>query len=188
MFELLIALGANLPKDESGLALTLTRALGLLEARAHIKVVRHSRWYSTPAYPPGSGPAFVNGAAALRSVLSPEEILHILHDVEAELGRERPVRWGPRVCDLDLLGAGQEILPDVASVKRWMSLDDQAAQESAPEQLVLPHPRLHLRAFVLVPLKDIAPGWYHPVLQLTVSEMLARLSPEETAMVKPLPD
>ena len=186
MSELLIALGANLLKDESDLASTLSRAIGLLEDNPQIEVVRRSRWYRTPAYPPGSGPDFVNGAAALKSDLRPCEILQILHEVEAVLGRERRQRWAPRVCDLDLLAAGELVQPDAASVRNWMELDDQFAQVRAPDHLILPHPRLHMRAFVLVPLNDIASTWRHPILQLTVSELLARLSPQEIAEVNPL--
>ena len=158
----------------------------MLEAKPRVRVVRRSRWYRTPAFPPGNGPDFVNGAAMLESELGPEQILSYLHEVEAELGRERPVRWAPRVCDLDLLAAGQSILPDVAEVSRWMNLDAAEAEGCAPDQLILPHPRLHLRAFVLVPLNDIAPDWVHPIPQLSVSALLSQLPPEEIAAVTAL--
>ena len=186
MSELLIGLGANLPRNDDDLASTLTRALSLLEAKPRIKVVRRSKWYRTPAFPPGSGPDFVNGAAALRSELGPEQILSLLHEVEAELGRERPARWAPRVCDIDLLAAGDRILPDVAQLSAWMALEPDEAAARTPEHLLLPHPRLHLRAFVLVPLNDVAPDWVHPVLQLPVSALLSQLSAEEIREVVPL--
>ena len=158
----------------------------LLEAKPRIRVVRRSRWYRTPAYPPGSGPDFVNGAAVLSSDLEPDRILSCLHEVEAELGRERPVRWAPRVCDLDLIAAGDRILPDVEEMSRWMQLAPEEAAGQAPDRLILPHPRLHSRAFVLVPLSDIAPDWVHPVLQLSVRDMLSRLAPEEIDEVEPI--
>ena len=183
MSELLIALGANLPGSHGDLRATLARALVLLEAKPRIRVVKRSRWYRTPAYPAGSGPDFVNGAAVLASDLEPERILAYLHEVEAELGRERPVRWAPRVCDLDLIAAGDRILPDVEEVSRWMRLDPDEAAGRAPDRLILPHPRLHSRAFVLVPINDIAPDWVHPVLQLPVSALLSRLPPEEIAEI-----
>lgn len=186
MTEYLVALGANLARDTNDLTLTLAQALALLEDIPALSVSHVSRWYRTPAIPAGSGPDFVNGAAALNSDLSPDQILQILHGVEADLGRTRPERWAPRVCDLDLLAAGTAVLPDAASVERWMSLDESEAQARTPDQLILPHPRLHLRAFVLVPICDIAPDWMHPVLQLSVEDLRARLTPEMCAGIEPL--
>lgn len=186
MIDSLIALGANLHHERASPAETLARSLGLLKAIPGVAVTRISPWYRTPAYPAGSGPDFVNGAAMLKSKLDSRKILSELHRVEAALGRERPVRWAPRVCDLDLLGHGDEVQPDVASLRRWMALDDAAAGEWSPDEMILPHPRMHLRAFVLVPLNDIAPDWVHPVLQLPVSALLARLAPEDVADVRPL--
>lgn len=186
MTEYLIAFGANLARDTNDLASTLAQALALLEENPALSVRRVSRWYRTPAVPAGSGPDFVNGTAALDSDLTPQEILQILHGVEEDLGRTRPERWAPRVCDLDLLAAGAAVLPDAASVKWWMSLDESQAQTRTPDQLILPHPRLHLRAFVLVPTCDIAPDWVHPVLQLSVEDLRARLTPEMCAGIEPL--
>ena len=190
MTEALIALGANMPAAGTAPASTLTRALGLLGTMPEVQVARASRWYRTPAWPPGSGADFVNGAAALRTRLAPGDLLAWLHEVEARLGRTRPAtarrRWGPRVCDLDLLGAGETVLPDRRTVARWMALSPDAAGAEAPDRLILPHPRLHERAFVLVPLHDIAPGWRHPVLGRTVAQMRADLPPEALAGIVPL--
>jgi 2-amino-4-hydroxy-6-hydroxymethyldihydropteridine diphosphokinase len=186
MTEALIALGANMPAAGREPAATLRRALGLLGAAPDVAVARVSPWYRTPAWPPGSGADFVNGAASLRTDLAPGALLARLHDVEARLGRTRPVRWGPRVCDLDLLGMGGAVLPDPATVARWMALSPEGAAAEAPRELILPHPRMHERAFVLVPLADVAPGWRHPVLGQNVVEMLAALPPEALAEVRRL--
>jgi 2-amino-4-hydroxy-6-hydroxymethyldihydropteridine diphosphokinase len=186
MTEALIALGANMPAPGSDTLATLSRALELLAAEPGISVARASRWYRTPAWPPGSGADFVNAAAALRTGLPPGELMARLHSVETRLGRTRPVRWGPRVCDLDLLGMGGLVLPDRATVARWMALSAEAAASAAPAELILPHPRLHERAFVLVPLADVARRWRHPVLGRTVAEMRAALPPERLAEVAPL--
>ena len=110
----------------------------------------------------------------------------MLHGVEDQLGRTRPVRWGPRVCDLDLLIHGDEIRPDVTAVRQWMALDDAAAANVVPDQLLLPHPRLHLRGFVLLPLQEIAADLRHPILGLTVREMAAGLPSEMLEGVEPL--
>ena len=184
--EVLIALGGNLPSGEGDPTATMLRAVDILDADGDISVVRVSRWYRTPAVPAGSGPDFVNGAAALATRLTPAGILARLHGVEARLGRTRPVRWAPRVCDLDLLAVGDAILPDAETVRRWMALDQAAAMRAAPPELILPHPRLHERAFVLIPLADIAPDWHHPLTGASVVEMVAALPGVADAPPEPL--
>jgi len=186
MPQALIALGANLPAGGSAPAETLEIALAMLDAVAGIRVLRRSRWHRTPAYPPGSGPDFVNGAAALETGLSPDSLLAALHEIEAELGRVRPARWAPRVCDLDLLAVGDTVLPDRATLARWMAMDLGAAQTVTPPHLILPHPRLHERGFVLVPLADVAPAWRHPLTGRSVAEMVAALPEAERAEIRPL--
>lgn len=183
MTEALIALGANMPAPGSEPVSTLRRGLELLGAIEGISVGNASRWYRTPAWPRGSGPDFVNAAAVLNTGLAPVEVLRALHDVESRLGRTRPVRWAPRVCDLDLLGIGEAELPDRATVERWMALSTEAAGRAVPGELILPHPRLHERAFVLVPLSDVAPRWRHPILGRSVAEMIAELPAETLAEV-----
>jgi 2-amino-4-hydroxy-6-hydroxymethyldihydropteridine diphosphokinase len=186
MTRFLIALGANLCAEDRSPQETLTRALAGLSARPGITVVARAPWYRTPAVPPGSGPDFVNGAAALDADLTPAEMLAALHEVEAELGRTRPGRWTPRVCDLDLLAAGDAVLPDRATLQAWMALPDAEAQARVPQILLLPHPRMHRRGFVLVPLARIAPDWVHPVLNETVVSLCAGLAAEDLAAIQPV--
>lgn len=154
----------------------------MLAARG-FAVTAVARWRRTPAFPAGAGPDFVNGAAILQAAAAPEAALAALHAVEAELGRERRERWGPRVCDIDLIACGDLVAPDEATLRALMALGDAAQAAPAPDRLILPHPRMHERSFVLAPLADIAPQWKHPVLGLTVVEMLAERPAEERETV-----
>lgn len=182
---LLLALGANLESRLGTPRATLEHALREI-ADAGVAVSARSGWYASPAFPPGSGPDFVNGAALLRSDLEPAGALALLHDVERRLGRVRQGRWTARVCDLDLLAAGDEVLPDARTWTRWANLSPERQRMESPDGLILPHPRLHERGFVLAPLAEIAPDWRHPVLGRTTREMLAALEPAALAGIEPL--
>ncbi|HEU0222389.1 MAG TPA: 2-amino-4-hydroxy-6-hydroxymethyldihydropteridine diphosphokinase [Paracoccaceae bacterium] len=181
-----IALGANLPSASGTPQRTLENALLFLEAET-IHVVRASPWYRNPAYPPGSGPDFVNGVVRAETALGAEAVLAALHRVEARLGRQRAQRWAPRAIDLDLLAWNDAVQPDRTTLARLMALGPARAKaEPPPGGLVLPHPRLQERAFVLVPLAAIEPDWRHPVTGQGVAEMLAALPREDVAAMVPI--
>lgn len=160
---ILIGLGANLKSERGGTPRhTLEAALGDMEA-AGIKVVRRSRWYRSAPVPPSAQPWYLNGVAAVETALAPAALLVALHRIEAEFGRERGEKGAARTLDLDLL--------DYAGMVS-------AGEGGAP---ILPHPRLHERAFVLLPLAEVAPNWRHPALGKGVEELIADLPPGQCA-------
>ena len=122
-----------------------------------IDVVARSPWYLSEPVPASDQPWFVNGVAAVATDLPPEALLARLLALETRFGRARGARNAARSLDLDLL--------------------DYDGRQCATATLVLPHPRLHERRFVLVPLCDIAPDWRHPTLGVTATELVARLPP-----------
>jgi len=149
-----IALGGNLGER----AETLQAALGMLHERQGVSVLRVSEMVETaPVGGPGGQGDYLNAAAEIETSLSPMELLDALQDIERKLGRDRlsEERWGPRMCDLDILLIGDLVM-------------------DTPE-LTIPHPRMHHRGFVLAPLYEIAADAVHPVLDKTVSALLADL-------------
>ena len=113
--------------------------------------------------------------------------LHVeLAKIEERFGRTRENRWAPRVMDLDLLAFGDAVLPDPETEAYWRGLTADRARVETPHQLIVPHPRLAERAFVLVPLMDIAPDWVHPVLGRSVRQMCAALPAAERDQIIPI--
>lgn len=159
---ILVGLGANLEHPRYGPPRkTLETALKALE-QSGIVVLARSRWYQSAPVPPSDQPWFVNAVASVATDLTPAELLTKLHEIEARFGRSRQRRNEARVLDLDLLA-----YHDLVS-----------APGACP---VLPHPRLAERAFVVLPLRELAPDWRHPGSGLSISELAGRLNPAETA-------
>ena len=154
---ILIALGANLPGPAGPPVAALRAALVRLEELG-VKILSVSSFYETPAWPDPGQPAYVNAVAAVETALQPVELLTLLHGVETDFGRLRSAPNAPRTLDLDLL-------------------DHEG--RAMTEGVVLPHPRMTERSFVLVPLAEIAPGWRHPVTGAGVMDLLARLPDRE---------
>ncbi|WP_375261294.1 2-amino-4-hydroxy-6-hydroxymethyldihydropteridine diphosphokinase [Palleronia sp.] len=182
--EALLALGANLPGPAGPPRAAVEAALERLARQ--VGPLKVSRLFETPAFPPGSGPPFVNGCASVRWDGEAEALLARLHDVEAALGRTRAGRWEPRAIDLDLIAVGPAVAPDPPTQDAWRGLPPDRQRVLRPDRLVLPHPRLQDRAFVLVPLLDIAPDWRHPRTGRSVREMVAALDSADREAVRPI--
>lgn len=183
--ESVVALGANLPSQAGPPAQTLCRAIAAMR-QAGLKIRAVSRFFATPCFPAGAGPDYVNAALRIETRMAPHDLLICLHEIEASLGRERAGRWGMRTLDLDVICIGDLVLPDAATVRKWMQLAPEAQARETPQNLILPHPRLQDRAFVLVPMADVAPDWRHPLTGLRVHQLVAALPAAEIAAVRPL--
>lgn len=181
----LVAFGGNLPWNGQNPAELIGAAVTSI-IRAGLSLAAMSRLFATPCFPAGAGPDYVNAAARflLPQQMTPEEVLAVLHAAEDAQGRKRTTRWAGRTLDADLLALDDVVLPDAATQTRWRTLAPDLQSAETPDRLILPHPRLQDRAFVLVPLADVAPDWRHPVLGLTVSQMLSRLSDTDRAAVR----
>ena len=137
----------------------IQNAIHILSKTEGITLKEISSIYTTDPVGYEAQAQFLNGVAAIQTILSPLSLLHTLKDIETAIGRKHRIRWGPREIDLDILIYG-----------------DLCVQT---ETLVIPHPEMHLRGFVLVPLAEIAPNLIHPVLQETIQTLLNRLEGSE---------
>jgi 2-amino-4-hydroxy-6-hydroxymethyldihydropteridine diphosphokinase len=157
---ILVALGANLPSVRYGAPReTLEAGLTLLDERG-VEVLDRAGWYESAPVPADDQPWFLNTVVRVASALSPGDLLTRLHDVEAALGRVRSVPNAPRAADFDLL-----------------DVDGQVTGSDAWPRL--PHPRMHARAFVLMPLAELAPAWRHPVSGRSAASLLDDVGPDQ---------
>lgn len=183
--DILIAVGSNQRSFAGTPEETLKTAYAQLELAGGV-IRKASPFYATPCFPAGAGPDYVNAALSLKWNSAPGDIIAALHRIEADLGRERVQRWGQRTVDLDLIAVGDLVLPDRETYTRWRDLPLAQQMKETPDRLILPHPRMHERAFVLVPLADVEPDWVHPVTGQTVVQMRDALDPALRAEVVPL--
>jgi 2-amino-4-hydroxy-6-hydroxymethyldihydropteridine diphosphokinase len=156
---ILIGIGGNLESAQFGPPRdTLTAALAALKEK-RIRILTRSGWYRTEPVPRSDQPWFVNAVVSLATELGAKDLLNALQSTERQFGRVRGEPNAPRILDLDILDYQGEVTDTMS--------------------LVLPHPRLHERRFVLIPIAEIAPDWRHPILELTAAQLLARLSSEQ---------
>lgn len=145
--DVYLSIGSNMGDKKGWLDFAVTK----LKEDKNCRVCRISDYITTKPYGNVEQDDFLNGAVFLRTICTPKELLDLLHQIEQDAGRERKIHWGPRTLDLDIL------------------LYDDLITES-PE-LVIPHPDMHNRDFVLTPLKQIAPYKVHPLLHKRIGEI-----------------
>jgi 2-amino-4-hydroxy-6-hydroxymethyldihydropteridine diphosphokinase len=153
---ILVALGANLPGPAGTPAETLAASCRAMAAKG-IGIAASSRiWLSAPV-PVSDQPWYSNAVVRVETVLPAARVMAELKNIEVSFGRMRLKKNEARVIDLDLIACNDDVLQS--------------------SDLMLPHPRLHERAFVLMPLREVAPGWVHPVLNRSVDDLIAALPP-----------
>jgi 2-amino-4-hydroxy-6-hydroxymethyldihydropteridine diphosphokinase len=163
----LIGVGANLTGPDGLTPLeTCRRAVAMLDSFPGMRLNGLSRWFASAPVPPSDQPPYVNAVASLmvdQGEVDPAVLLARLMALETACGRQRSTPNAARTLDLDIIAIGDLVC-------------------TAPDP-ILPHPRAHLRAFVLAPLVDVAPGWVHPLLGRTAGALLAELPPHD---IRPL--
>jgi 2-amino-4-hydroxy-6-hydroxymethyldihydropteridine diphosphokinase len=150
-----IAFGSNI-----GDSLVLIEKAMLLMEKRGIHIVKKSNIYETKPYGYLEQPNFTNGAIEIRTLLNCRELLYVLLDIELELGRIREFKWGPRCIDLDIIFFNKEIYNE--------------------QELIVPHPDMQNRDFVIKPLMDLCPEYIHPILKKSVKEIFEELKNSPT--------
>lgn len=168
---IIVGIGANLQHPTYGLPRRTCGAALELMSRGPLRIAARSKWYaSAPVIrdgspPPPDQPWYVNGAVSIETTLSAHECLSELLEIERQFGRERSIPDAPRTLDLDILAYGDEVIDS--------------------GDLTVPHPRLHERAFALLPMADVAPTWQHPVSGTPIGDLIADLGEEQGISVQP---
>lgn len=162
----IISLGSNVTGEGKLSSQAIHSACDQLKSFS-IKILDTSRFYLTEPYGVTDQPAFTNSAILIRTSLSPLNLLTVIKRIEAIAGRRKTKRWSARVIDLDIIDYNGVSLNYVKDLRAYYP-------NNAP-RLILPHPGIADRPFVLRPIMDIAPFWHHPVNRLTAAQMLKRL-------------
>lgn len=165
---ILVALGGNLDSKFGTPRETQLAAMARLEELGNV-ITNRARFYKTAPVPVSDQPWYVNTVIEIATDLLPQDLLGVLQCVEREFGRERTgSRNDARVIDLDLIAYYDWVI-------------DQEAEDGRME-LIVPHPRMDNRAFVLLPIRDIAPDWKHPVSGKALAEMIAKIPEDQQAI------
>ena len=157
-----IAIGSNLGNKKLNIELAKSKLHSHL-----IKIVKSSSNYETNSWPDPNKPKFVNIVVKIKTVLSPEELLKKCNKIELELGRRRFKKNEPRTCDIDIIDYDQKII-----------------KSNSPTNLILPHPSIEQRNFVLLPLFEISKNWKHPIKKVNIVKLISFLKEEDLRAIK----
>ena len=179
-FLTIISLGSNAPGARGVPERTISNTLRVLQRRFG-SGFRHSRLYHSAAVGRGLQPTYVNACAAFRSDVAPAALLRFFKSLEATAGRRTRAsgRWAPRPLDIDIIDFGGRI-------NNWQRPKSGLRPGRAPTSLILPHPLSHVRAFVLLPLVEVAPHWRHPALGLSAMQLIHALPVADLKSTTPL--
>ena len=156
MHKAFIAIGGNLiPQGYETLEDVMEEALATIDSTPDISIVKCSNWYETAPVPISDQPWYLNAVFAIETALPAKALLAQLHEIEASFGRVRNIRNEARILDLDVIDYQGEVYDD--------------------GDICLPHPRMHLRAFVLLPIQDLDPHWQHPVSGTSVVKLIEEM-------------
>ena len=147
-------IGSNLPSKEGGRKINILKAINHLK-KLKLNIIKISSFYETPSYPNNADPKFINLCVKLESNLKASELINEIKNIEKKLGRVRLKKNEPRICDIDIIDFNGEIINN--------------------GKLEVPHPRLHLRNFVIYPLKEIEPNWVHPLFNKKIDSFFQEL-------------
>tara|TARA_B110000967_G_scaffold203371_1_gene243914 strand:+ start:1283 stop:1798 length:516 start_codon:yes stop_codon:yes gene_type:complete len=147
--------GSNLHSTKGDRFFNLKKTLELIKLE-NIKIIKISSIYETPSYPNKKNPKFLNIGLEVKCDYSPENLLKKFNKIEKKLQRTRGLKNKPRTCDIDLIDYNRKIIES--------------------KKISIPHPRAHLRNFVLFPLKEICPMWIHPILNKKLDFLIKKLS------------
>ena len=150
-----INIGSNLDSQNGDRFYNLNKAKDLISV-GKIKVIKASSIYETPSYPNQKNPKFLNICLEIKSKENPEVLIKKFKNIEKKLQRNKGLKNLPRTCDIDIIDYKGKIINS--------------------NNITIPHPRAHLRNFVLYPLKEIEPNWSHPVLNKSIDNLLSELS------------
>ena len=150
-----INIGSNINSIKGDRFYNIKKSIELIRNRK-IKILKISKVYETPSYPNEKDPKFLNICVAIKSELSPELLIKVFSSIEKKLQRTKEFKNQPRTCDIDIIDYRRKIINS--------------------KKLTIPHPRAHLRNFVLYPLKEISPEWVHPIFNKKIEFLIKKLS------------
>ena len=163
---IILGLGSNLHSSFGNRFENISLAISYLKSYK-IKVIKESNFYETPSYPNNKNPKFINIALGISTNLSPADLASILIFIEEKLERKRNYKNEPRTCDIDILDYDKKIIKSSTNIK-----------------LIIPHPEMHKRNFVLLPLFEITKRWTHPIKKIDIKKLVNSLELRELRAIK----